>query len=101
MGEYTMKFENEYKNVLTELHDLKENAVQLRLRAVEDTVQIFQRIPGYGSVLVGRLTSPNLPTDVTVSIHAPARGATRYTTSNAHNPMFQSTPPRGGRPPDV
>ena len=65
MGEYTMKFENEYKNVLTELHDLKENAVQLRLRAVEDTVQIFQRIPGYGSVLVGRLTSPNLPTDVT------------------------------------
>ncbi len=34
-----------------------------------------------------------------VSIHAPARGATRYDRAvNAGQPEFQSTPPRGGRP---
>ena len=33
-----------------------------------------------------------------VSIHAPARGATRYVDHRITSSRFQSTPPRGGRP---
>ena len=36
-----------------------------------------------------------------VSIHAPARGATRHGNPCQRSKMFQSTPPRGGRPAQV
>ncbi len=51
------------------------------------------------SVLARRADRPHVACDHGVSIHAPARGATRRRCSFGRPLVFRSTPPRGGRPP--
>ena len=46
----------------------------------------------------GDMAEIGIPELSEVSIHAPARGATRFVKQYFCKFMFQSTPPRGGRP---
>ncbi len=58
-------------------------------------IVLFQSTPPRG----GRRSAPAGPApECLVSIHAPARGATRSARQPGRHGKFQSTPPRGGRP---